>query len=117
MAVQQYSPASCSVALRIMKRTPVNASPDLIYSTRTGPPKPSENNQYYRTIKLFNKFHNRNIIKLKAALSKEEEQPVTSASIIVALDYSLGDPFGPFMLAEHLSSYFATLRMDHSLKI
>ena len=39
-----------------------------------------------------------------------------SASIIVALDYSLGDPFGPFMLAKHLSSYFATLRMDNSLK-
>ena len=80
-----------------------------MYSILTGPPKPSEKkNSITAQLNSFKKVRSRTLIKLKAALSKEEEEPVTSTPNTVPLGYSLGDPCGSFTLAKHRSPYFAT---------
>ena len=80
-----------------------------MYSILTGPPKPSEKKSSITAqLNYFKKVRSRTLIKLKAALSKEEEEPVTSSPNTVPLGYSLGDPCGSFILAKHRSPYFAT---------
>ena len=79
-----------------------------MYSILTGPPKPSEKSSITAQLNSFKKFRSRTLIKLKAALSKEEEEPVTSTPNTFPLGYSLGDPCGSFTLAKHRSPYFAT---------
>ena len=88
---------------------------DVLYPNRSS-------NTVTARLSCSNEFQSRTPIKLKATLSKEEEEPVTSTSMIVALGYFqseiwVRDSSGPFMLAKHLSPYFANLHMDHSLKI
>ena len=71
VAVQKYSPASCSVALRIMQRTPVTELPDLMYSILTGPPKPSEKKSSITAqLNYFKKVRSRTLIKLKSRAIK-----------------------------------------------